>query len=85
MSNIAEQSLAGVLTKRLLKYRRNFPGFARDAQETLQRAIGEAIDSGDWNRIGAIVALLWYKLDRLIELSKEGNSVLKDIRREVKK
>lgn len=44
----------------------------------------EAIDSSDWSKIGAVLGVLWYKLDRMIQLRSDANRTLQNIERNTK-
>lgn len=39
----------------------------------------EGLSDSDWNKLGVLAGLLWYKLDTLIQAIKDSNQELKNI------
>ena len=52
-----------------------------DEWEDWLSGLREEISSADWSKIGAVLGLLWYKLDRMIDLRQQSLQSLKHIER----
>jgi hypothetical protein len=43
----------------------------------MRHLLGEAIDSGDWSKVGVIVGILWQRLDTLINAVRDVRDELR--------